>query len=240
MLGIISGTVLLHKPGLLDEAEETVKINEFGAAVLLISDTIAFIPRHGMDPQNHTLPHLINHRASLKALQDIGVTEVIGINSAGSLKKKIRPGTVIIPDDFIMFAPCPSTHDNKAAHITPGLDTAIRRRCLEAARACGIGAMDGGTYWQTTGPRLETKAEIRMMSRFADIVGMTMASEAIIAKELALPYASICSVDNYAHGIGENELTMEKISAHALLSGKTITRILVAYIQSSGSYCVTT
>lgn len=231
MLGIISGTVLLHKPGLLDEAEETVKANEFGAAVLLISDTIAFIPRHGRDPQNYTLPHLINHRANLKALQDIGVTKVIGINSTGSLKKEIRPGTVVIPDDFIMLAPCPSIHDNKAVHITPDLDTAIRRRCLEAARACGIDAMDGGIYWQTAGPRLETKAEIRMMSRFADIVGMTMASEAIVAKELALPYAAICSVDNYAHGIGKNELAMEEISAHARLSGKIITRILAAYME---------
>lgn len=231
MLGIISGTVLLNKPGLLDEAKEVVKVNKFGAAIVLISDTIAFIPRHGSDPQNYILPHLINHRANLMALQDVGVREVIGINSTGSLKKEIRPGTIVIPDDFIMLAPYPSIHDNKAVHITPGLDTAIRQRCLEAARACEIDVTDGGIYWQTAGPRLETKAEIRMMAGFADIVGMTMASEAIVAKELGLPYAAICSIDNYAHGICENELVIGDIATRAHLSGKTITRILAAYIE---------
>ena len=50
-----------------------------------------------------------------------------------------------------------------------------------------------------------------MMSQFADLVGMTMASEAIIAQELEMPYASLCSVDNFAHGLGETELTMEEI-----------------------------
>jgi 5'-methylthioadenosine phosphorylase len=230
MLGIISGTVLLHEQGLLDKAKETVKVNEFGRAVLMLSDAVALISRHGRDPQHHIFPHLINHRANLKALRDVGVTEVIGINSAGALKKKIKPGTIIIPDDFIMLTPCHSIHEDKAFHITPGLDPMIRRRCLDAACACGISAIDGGVYWQTVGPRLETKAEIKMISRYADIVGMTVASEAIIAKELALPYAALCSVDNYANGIGEHDITMEEISDHARLSGKTITRILAAYM----------
>jgi 5'-methylthioadenosine phosphorylase len=230
MLGIISGTVLLHDLGFLNNAEKTVKINEFGCAVLMLSDAVAFIPRHGGDPQHYTLPHRINHRANLKAMRDAGVTEVIGINSTGTLKKEIKPGTIVIPDDFIMLAPCHSIHENKAVHVTPVLDTVIRRRCLEAARACGIDATDGGVYWQTAGPRLETKAEIRMMAGFADIVGMTMASEAIVSRELGLSYAAICSVDNYAHGIDENELTMEEISTHARQSSKTITRILAAYM----------
>ena len=57
----------------------------------------------------------------------------------------------------------------------------------------------------------ETKAEIAMMSRYVDLVGMTMGSEAVIAQELGLAYASICSVDNYAHGLGEKALTMDEI-----------------------------
>jgi len=102
----------------------------------------------------------------------------------------------------------------------------------EAARESGIEVVDGGIYWQTCGPRLETRAEITMMSQFADVVGMTMASEAIIANELGLPYAAICSVDNYAHGIGEKELTVKDISSHAGSSGEIILRILSRYIEN--------
>ena len=86
---------------------------------------------------------------------------------------------------------------------------------MAAARDCGINVVNGGVYWQTKGPRFETKAEIRMMSQFADLVGMTMASEAVIAQELGLSYASLCSVDNYANGLGERELTVDEILQHA-------------------------
>ena len=231
MLGIIAGTVLLHETELLDKAEEIHKTNEFGSTVLTLSDKVALICRHGRDQQNYILPHKINHRANLKALLDIGVTEIIGINSTGSLKKEIKPGIIVIPDDFIMLATYEPVHGNEAVHVIPGLDPVIRQRCLDVAGNCGIAAVDGGIYWQATGPRLETKAEIRMMSLFADIIGMTMAGEAMAAKELSLPYAAICSVDNYAHGIGENDLTSEAISAHARRSGKTISRILTAYME---------
>jgi 5'-methylthioadenosine phosphorylase len=90
---------------------------------------------------------------------------------------------------------------------------------------------DGGVYWQTPGPRFETRAEIAMMSQFADLVGMTMASEAVVANELGLEYAAICSVDNYANGLVEKELTIEEVLAHARRSAQTMTRIVKNLIE---------
>jgi 5'-methylthioadenosine phosphorylase len=162
----------------------------------------------------------------MQALFDIGVKEVIGINSAGSLKKSLKPGSIVIPDDFMTLCPAPSLYADKPIHVVPRLDMTVRQRCLEAAANCGIKVNDGGTYWQTTGPRLETRAEIRMMSAFADLVGMTMASEATIAVELGLPYASICSIDNYANGIGAKNLTLEEIYEQAHCNRKSIMRII--------------
>ena len=69
----------------------------------------------------------------------------------------------------------------------------------------GEPAVDGGVYWQTIGPRFETPAEIRMMAPHADLVGMTIASECIIAGELGLEYAAICVVDNLANGLAEGD-----------------------------------
>ncbi len=73
---------------------------------------------------------------------------------------------------------------------------------LAAWRASGGELRDGGVYWQTIGPRFETPAEIRLIAAHADLVGMTIASECIVAGELGLAYAAICVVDNLANGIG--------------------------------------
>ena len=77
---------------------------------------------------------------------------------------------------------------------------------IEAWRASGQAPRDGGVYWQTRGPRFETPAEIRLIAAHADVVGMTIASECIVAGELGLDYAALCVVDNLANGIGAGEL----------------------------------
>lgn len=230
-LGIISGIILLQDKGILANLAEKEIATEFGNAYVFLSDAIAFIPRHGKDQKHHILPHLINNQANLKALKDIGVKEVISINSTGSLKKKFKPGTIVVPDDFIMFSGTPTTLSTKAIHITPKLSDEVRQKWIEAAHECGIKVVDGGVYWQTAGPRLETKAEITMMSRFADLVGMTMASEAVIAQELDLHYAALCSVDNYGHGLGEKELTINEILDHARRNTNVIIKIVRRYIE---------
>ena len=226
MLGIISGTFFLQELDQFKCAESSFKVNQFGQAFVLSGDSVVFVPRHGTDPKHYTLPHLINHQANLKALLDVGADEVIGINSTGSMRKTLKPGSIVIPDDFMTFVRSPSIYVDKPIHVVPRLNMTVRSQCLKAASRCGIEVKDGGTYWQTTGPRLETKAEIRMMSAFADIVGMTMASEASIAVELGLPYASICSIDNYANGVGEDDLTLEEIHEQARCNRKAILQII--------------
>jgi 5'-methylthioadenosine phosphorylase len=225
-LGIISGTVFLQGKGHFADLREEWVTTPFGRALVFRSAEVAFIPRHGTDPHRHVLPHLINHQANLAALKELGVREVLGVNSTGSLKRRLKPGMLVVPDDYLMPTPGPTAVQEKAVHIVPVLDAGVRCRWLEAARECEIEVVDGGIYWQTAGPRLETRAEVAMMSPFADLVGMTMASEAIVAQELELPYASLCSVDNYAHGLEDRELTMEKILWHARQNAEAILRIL--------------
>ncbi|MDA8123982.1 MAG: MTAP family purine nucleoside phosphorylase [Deltaproteobacteria bacterium] len=230
-LGIISGTVFLQGQAHFKELhEETVK-TIFGEALVLRSPEVVFIPRHGQDPQRHILPHLINHGANLQAMKDLGVREIIGIHSTGSLKRRLKPGMLVVPDDYLMPTPGPTVVGDRPLHIVPVLDEPVRQKWLAAAREAAGKVIDGGIYWQTTGPRLETRAEIAMMSRFADLVGMTMASEAIVAQELGLPFASLCSVDNFAHGLVEKELSMEKILATVRRNTETIARILTCYLE---------
>lgn len=233
-LGIISGTLALQGKSIFGELTEEIVETNFGTALVLHTPRIALIPRHGKDPRRHIMPHRINHAANLTALKLLGVAEVIGINSTGSLKKKLKPGAIVIPDDYILLDGGPTifdSSDSKPVHITPVLNDGVRQKASKAARRSGIDTVDGGVYWQTRGPRFETRAEIRLMSRFADIVGMTMASEAVIAQELDIQYASICSVDNFAHGIGEQKLTLEGILEHARKNRETIIHIISKYLE---------
>jgi 5'-methylthioadenosine phosphorylase len=155
----------------------------------------------------------------------------VGINSTGSLKKDLCPGMIVIPDDFIMLTAIPTIHQNTAVHITPSLNEKVRQKFIKAAQAGKIKVVKKGTYWQTHGPRLETKAEIKMMANFADIVGMTMANEAVIALELDLPYASVCSIDNFANGLLKKPLSMQEIIAGTHKNADLMIRLLQNYLK---------
>jgi 5'-methylthioadenosine phosphorylase len=233
LLGAISGTLVMDKSDLFQKSTPLLIKNEYGQAAMLMTDKIALVLRHGNNPGNYILPHLINHRANLQALKDLHVAEVIGINSTGSLKKDLYPGLIIIPDDFIAHTATPTIQQNKAVHITPSLNEEVRQKLIGAARRDNIEAVGKGTYWQTPGPRLETKAEIRMMANFADVVGMTMASEAVIALELGLPYASACSIDNFGNGLIEEPLNMDEILIGARKNADLMIRLLKSYLEMS-------
>jgi len=233
ILGVISGTIVVEKNDLLKDYKTLTVSNEYGKSCALAADKIVLIHRHGNDPNQHIPPHLINHRANLTALKDLGVSEVVAVNSTGSLKTDLSPGMIVIPDDFITLTATPTIHENKAFHIVPSLNENVRQKLIRAANNCLIPVVEKGIYWQTTGPRLETRAEIRMMANFADIVGMTLAGEASVALELGLPYASMCSVDNFGNGLTEKPLSLREITAGARKNAAAMMRIIQNYMELS-------
>ncbi|HOD28035.1 MAG TPA: MTAP family purine nucleoside phosphorylase [Syntrophales bacterium] len=229
-IGFISGAALERLDpfrNLRPQVAETA----FGTATVHASETLAYIRRHGPDADGYILPHRINHAANLKALKDLGCTEVIGLNSVGSLKTRLSPGAIVVPHDFIELYGTSTVFSNRPVHIVPVLDEPVRRRLIAAAGTAGIEVMASGIYWQTTGPRLETRAEIAMMAAFADVVGMTLAGEAVIACELELAYGSLCSVDNYGHGLVDSPLTPAQIAATARENADRMGRIVRAYLE---------
>jgi 5'-methylthioadenosine phosphorylase len=230
LLGVISTKLVMERSDLFKNSAVKLMENEFGQASVFITDKIALILRHGNDPHNHILPHLINHRANLQALKDTGVTEIVGINSTGSLKKDLCPGMIVVPDDFITLTASPTIYRNNAVHITPSLNENVRRKIIKAAKNNSLQVIEKGTYWQTQGPRLETKAEIKMMVNFADIVGMTMANEAVIATELDLPYASACSIDNFGNGLVGEPLSAKEIVEGTRKNADLMIQILKSYL----------
>ncbi len=235
-LGIIGGTSLFGTK-LLGDAQEREVDTPYGTVYLLFttahSQEIVFLTRHGKD--RNIPPHRINYKANMRAFKELGVEEIIGVTSAGSLKRAITPRSLVVPHDYISLCTIPTYYDDELVHVTPGLDESLRIRILEAARALSVKIIDQGVYFQTTGPRLETKAEIKLIKDYADVVGMSMASEATLATELGLRYANISTVDNYAHGIVADELEYKDIIETASKSQEKLEKVLLKVINSSNS-----
>ncbi|KUG24665.1 5'-methylthioadenosine phosphorylase [hydrocarbon metagenome] len=231
ILGVISNNLVVERSDLLRNSATKLMKNKYGRASVLIKDKMAWIIRHGNTAKSHILPHLINYRANLQALKDLDATEIVSINSTGSLRKYLCPGMIVIPDDFITLTATPTIHKNSAVHITPSLNEEVRQKLINAAANKKIKVVPKGTYWQTQGPRLETKAEIKMMTNYADIVGMTMANEAVIALELGLPYAAACSIDNFGNGLLKKPLTIEEIIAGTSKNADLMIQIIRSYLK---------
>ncbi len=229
-LGIIGGTSLFGTKLLKDAEEKEVK-TIYGSVYLLVTDAYVFSPRHGKE--SNIPPHQIKYKAIILAFKELGVERIVGATSVGSLKRDITPRSLVVPHDYISLCGIPTIYDNELTHITPGLDEGLRTAILNAAKELDIKLVEKGVYFQTSGPRLETRAEINFMKNYADIVGMNMASEATLAKELGLRYANISTVDNYAHGIIADEaLDYKQIVADAAKSKVDLEKVLVKLIEA--------
>jgi 5'-methylthioadenosine phosphorylase len=188
----------------VDLADAPVPVVEAGGFVVL--------QRHGLD--GYAAAHAIDHRRNLRALAELDCDRVLALSSVGGLRRELGVGTFVAPDDFIALHLGLSYFDDATGHRVPGFDEKWRRQVVdEWGGRAGVPLRDGGVYWQTIGPRFETAAEIRLLAAHADVVGMTVASECVLAGELGIAYAAVCVVDNLANGIGAAPLTMEEFEA---------------------------
>lgn len=202
-----------------------VRENAFGSGArtitvdgltLLDAGDFLVLQRHGFDP--YVRAHEIDHRESLLALQAAGCDRVLGLSSTGSLRTDWPVGTFVCPDDFYAPQVYDTVYDDARSHTIPSFDPEWRRRVLDTWHAHAVTPIrDGGVYAQTRGPRFETPAEVRVLAQIGDLVGMTLAAECILAKEMGIAYAAVCVVDNLANGLDEAPLTMEQF--HAAVMG---------------------
>ncbi|MBU1262640.1 MTAP family purine nucleoside phosphorylase [bacterium] len=211
MKAIIAGFSLDTLPIFSRFKEERIE-TEKGKAIVFVKNDWVFLPRHG--PDKTISPHMINHAANILSLKELGVEACFSINSTGSLKLAISPQDFLVPCDYFCLWP-KTFYDDRITHIVPELNRGLRKIIIDVARKAGLNPIDGGIYVQTRGPRLETKAEIKFLQGVGDVVGMTMANEATISQELDIPYASLCSIDNYCNGIIEKPLTLEEMKANS-------------------------
>lgn len=199
-------------------AKRTTVTTPYGDAVVfgkqVGEDIIYFALRHG---EGHRVPpHLVNYRAIIAALGQLGVTQAIGIYAVGSITSMVLPGNLGLIDQFIDFSggSRQSTFftggDVEVKHIpmlTP-YSKRLRAAIAKEAARLEIPMCLKGTYVCTNGPRLETPAEIAMFRRWgADYVGMTAATETTLANEAGIDFAGLVYSINWAAGLDAEGLS---------------------------------
>jgi 5'-methylthioadenosine phosphorylase len=205
-IGIIGGSGLYTMPGLADMREIRVK-TPFGepsdAIVIgtLEGKRVAFLARHGRG--HRILPSEINFRANICAMKQLGVERIISASAVGSLQEDLRPGEFLIADQFVdRTKNRVSTFfgGGLVAHVTFDKPTCgqVSAVLADASAKCGVKVHPRGTYVCIEGPQFSTLAEahVHRQLRF-EVIGMTNVTEAKLAREAELCYATIAMITDY-------------------------------------------
>lgn len=207
--GIIGGSGL-ENPDILRSPEEKSVITPYGIpsspllSGILNGSEIVLLSRHGWQ---HTIPpSKVNYRANIFALKEAGCTHIITTTACGSLREDIRRGDLVIPDQFIDFTKQRSLsffdefEPGKMNHtpMSDPFDEKLRELIIAAAIRMGLDHHRRGTLITIEGPRFSTRAESRMFRAWgADVINMSVATEAVLANELGIPYATIAMSTDY-------------------------------------------
>ena len=239
-IGIIGGTGL-YDSELLRNVEEVTIETPYGYPSDLITigelknRRVAFLPRHA---KKHTIrPTDVNSRANIFALKKLGVRRILAPSAVGSLKEEYKPGDIVFIDQFIdrttkreqsFYTGEKVCHISVAEPICPEL-----RQCLfKVAKELGIRAHNKGTYLCIEGPRFSTKAESSLFRSWgADVIGMTLVPECVLAREAELCYSTIATVTDYDVW-KDQPVSADEVVATMKISAKKVRQIILGAIAS--------
>jgi len=205
-IGVIGGTGV-YDPEMLKGRREVKVHTPYGAPSDLITlgtiggRRVAFLPRHG---RGHVIPpHMINVRANIWALKELGVKQVVASSAVGSLREDYKPGEFVLTDQFIdrtkgrsdtFYDGGQVAHVSSADPVCPQLHAYF----LKYAKKLRFPVHEKGTYVCIQGPRFSTRAESKLFRQWeCDIVGMTLYPEVILARETEMCYVTVAMVTDY-------------------------------------------
>jgi 5'-methylthioadenosine phosphorylase len=208
-VGVFGGTGfydLLEDPQFVEvktpygDPSSRIKIGRIGER------SVAFLPRHG---EKHQIPpHMLNYRANVWAMKELGATRIIGPCACGSLQIDVKPGEFVILDQFVDRTSCRKdtffdgpqvTHVSSADPYCPYL----RALAIESCKKLDIAYHPTGTVVVISGPRFSTRAEsLWFASQGWEVINMTQYPEAYLARELDLCYCGIALITDYDAGTG--------------------------------------
>ena len=237
-IGIIGGTGV-YDPKLVEDEKSNKIHTPYGPTSDFVMTgkfkgiDIVVIPRHGM---GHIVnPTNVNYRANIYAMKQLGVTHIIAPSAVGSLKEEYKPGDLVFTDQFIdrTTKRVQTFYDGKqVCHISMAEPMCgnLRGLLMQAAQKLGLSFHKTGTIIVVEGPRFSTKAESNLFRSWnADIIGMTMVPEVVLAREAEICYASVGMVTDYDCW-KEEEVTGDMVVATMKKNAVNVKKLLEAVI----------
>jgi len=205
-IGIIGGSGLYEMEGFKGQ-KETKVTTPFGSPSdiyvtgKLDGVDVVFLPRHG---RGHWIsPSEINYRANIFGMKKLGVDAIFSVSACGSLKEELKPMDFVVPNQFLdrtfsrtatFFTDGIVAHLAFADPVCPQLSEIL----FQSAKQVGVTVHKGGTYVNMEGPQFSTKAESNLYRSWGmDIIGMTNLTEAKLAREAEISYATLAAVTDY-------------------------------------------
>ncbi|HMD40168.1 MAG TPA: S-methyl-5'-thioadenosine phosphorylase [Candidatus Acidoferrum sp.] len=235
-IGIIGGSGLYEMAGLTDTKEIRLK-TPFGdpseAIVIgtLEGKRVAFLARHGRG--HRILPSEINFRANVYAMKLLGVERIISVSAVGSLLEDLRPGEFLVPDQFFdrtknristFFG------EGLVAHVGFDKPTCgqVSNVLADASVHCGVKVHRRGTYVCIEGPQFSTLAEAHVHRQLKfEVIGMTNVTEAKLAREAEICYATIAMITDYDCWHADHEsVTASQIIATLVQNAENAQKVL--------------
>lgn len=200
--------------------------------------TVAFLPRHG---KNHQLPpHKINYLANIYAMKILGVKAIVSPCATGSLQKNVERGDFVICDQLVdrTSGRRDTFYDGpKIVHISLAdpYNEDLRQLAIQATKDAGVKCHEKGTVVVIQGPRFSSKSESRWFTQMGwEVINMTQYPEAVLAKEVAIPFVNISLITDYDAGItGEGIVpcTATEIVKIFTSNNEKLTKVLHRFIE---------
>lgn len=248
-VGVIGGSGLYAIDGLTDVTEVEVT-TPFGTPSdsfrigRLHGVDVVFLARHGR--HHHLLPSEVPYRANLWAMRSLGVRWLISVSAVGSLQAHLKPRDMVVPEQFIdrtMQRPASFFGNGCVAHVSladpfcPNLSTLLAD-AAERAMPSGQTLHRGGTYLCMEGPAFSTRAESELYRSWGcDVIGMTNHTEARLAREAEIAYASLSMVTDYDcwhtdHDAVSVDMVIANLQANATATGPILQGVMEAFAKT--------
>ncbi|MBF0707816.1 MTAP family purine nucleoside phosphorylase [Alkalihalobacillus hwajinpoensis] len=233
-IGIIGGTGFYN---LLDDMQEKTVYTEYGEVTVFQAyyegKEVTFLPRHGK--YHDTLAPFVNYRANMMALKELGIQRILAFSAVGAINPDIQVGSLSLLDQFVDFTTREKTYGKFSVDITEPFCPELQETYRNSAELIDEPLRVGTKLICVDGPRYETKAEVQLFGKWGmDVVGMTNATEASLARELGICYAVVTLATNMAPGVTETKPSLKAHKAVSESKKEKVKELMLEAIKQAG------
>lgn len=154
----------------------------------------------------------------IRVMAKLGIKILILTSAVGGINPTYMSGDIVFITDHINFMgdnPLRGEHEIEFGERFPDMSEVYNKELIKkatnATKKCNV-QFHKGVYIAVRGPSYETPQEISAFRKLgADVVGMSVVPEAIVAHQMGLKVLCIAFVSNIAAGVNRKKLSHKEV-----------------------------